>query len=90
MQGKPMQQQDQFVILYPCTGLNGLAVILLICQTPSEGEFSSDLYRALVCDIIIRKCIFGILQLSGLFLSTPLTLSDIKSVWATSQNTLLL
>ena len=54
------------------------------------GEFSSDLYRALVCDIIIRKCIIGISHFSGLFKSTPLTLNDIKSVLATLQNTLLL
>ena len=26
-------------------------------ETAVEGEFSSDLYRALVCDIKIRKCI---------------------------------
>ena len=26
-------------------------------QKGGRGEFSSDLYRALVCDIIIRKCI---------------------------------
>ena len=54
------------------------------------GEFSSDLYRALVCDMIIRKCIFRIYHFSGLFLLTPLTLNYIKSVWATLQNTLLL
>ena len=43
-----------------------------------DGEFSSDLYRALVCDIIIRKCIIRILYFSGLFLSTSMTLNDIK------------
>ena len=55
-----------------------------------SGEFSSDLYGALVCDIIIRKSIILILYFSGLLLMTPVTFYDIKSVWATLQNTLLL
>ena len=54
------------------------ADIFTFYTNDSHGEFSSDLYRALVCDIIIRKCIIRILYFSGLFLSTSMTLNDIK------------